>query len=286
MAQSRRTGGNAARSIPVIDLTLSDIMLERQQCLESDAIMAQELQNKFDAEWRLHVEEATSDVGLFDVLRSHRERIRDFLQENWKADKAVKVKDIQENPHSLPGQPLYNRFVEAWQRVADQTVQCVFHGTPEKNISQICRDGLDPKRRSGQAYGPGEYFSRTATIPLGYVKGGRKLIVFAVLMDNSGLTENLKNLVVINKPEHQLPLFVVSFQTRKGTSMQKLNDAAMKELDETSRAATSRRSRPSTIPRARGYAPNFIIPPRPKKKKKTTRKKKKTKKKKRATGNT
>lgn len=43
--------------------------------------------------------------------------------------------------------------------------QLVFHGTPERNIQSICRQGLDPKRRAGQAYGPGEYFGGVSASP-------------------------------------------------------------------------------------------------------------------------
>ena len=50
--------------------------------------------------------------------------------------------------------------------------------------------GLDPKRRAGQAHGPGEYFAGAghSQISVAYCKGGRKMIVFAVLVDRSGLT--------------------------------------------------------------------------------------------------
>ena len=37
------------------------------------------------------------------------------------------------------------------------------------------------------------------------------MIVFAVLVDRSGLTCDKGSIVVVNKPEHQLPLFVLTF---------------------------------------------------------------------------
>ena len=36
----------------------------------------------------------------------------------------------------------------------------------------------------------------------------------AVLMDNSGLTKRQNGIVVINRPEHQLPMFVLDFEQR------------------------------------------------------------------------
>ena len=38
------------------------------------------------------------------------------------------------------------------------------------------------------------------------------MIVFAVLMDQSGLTKRAGGIVVVNKTEHQLPMFVITFE--------------------------------------------------------------------------
>ena len=99
---------------------------------------------------------AVDDSGLLDVLADQRKSIRSWLATNASG---LHIVACDANPHSMPGKPLYNRFVESWQRVPDQTVKLCFHGTAEANIDAICRDGLDPKRRAGQAYGPGEYLS-------------------------------------------------------------------------------------------------------------------------------
>ena len=67
-------------------------------------------------------------------------------------------------------------------------MNCIFLFVAEANIDAICQAGLDPKRRAGQAYGAGEYFATNAATSLAYCKGGRKMLVFAVLTDVSGLT--------------------------------------------------------------------------------------------------
>lgn len=194
----------------------------------------------------------TGDDDVFDVLSVHRNEIRSFLSTNWKSERLGEIVEIKENPYSKPGQPLYERFLRAWQLVEDTTVQCVFHGTAECNIDPICRTGLDPKRRKGQAFGRGEYFATSATIPLAYVKGGRKLLVFAVLMDKSGLRRRAGNIVVIKKKEHQLPLFVVTFKKRRGVNSQHLVAAADVELSDARAEVTKRRQgrvlRRSSVP--------------------------------------
>ena len=39
---------------------------------------------------------------------------------------------------------------------------------------------------------------------LGYCRGGRKMLVFAVLTDRSGVTVDGPGVVVVHRPEHQL----------------------------------------------------------------------------------
>ena len=153
---------------------------------------------------------APSPEGLLDVLADQRRNIRAWLATHARG---LRVVHVEENRHARPGQPLYNRFVTAWERVQDQTVKLVFHGTAEANIGAILRNGLDPRRRSGQAHGPGEYFAgeKNSAISVAYCRGGKKMLVFAVLVDRSGLTKDSPQIVVINKPEHQLPLFVLTF---------------------------------------------------------------------------
>ena len=91
---------------------------------------------------------------------------------------------------------------------------CVLaHTARQANIAQICQHGLDPQKRgvNGQALGKGEYFAEQPILSLPYCKGGTKMLVFAVLMDRSGLTNREQGIVVVHKSEHQLPMFVLTF---------------------------------------------------------------------------
>lgn len=58
----------------------------------------------------------------------------------------------------------------------DSELAIVFHGTPEKNVSTILKDGLDPKKRRGQAHGPGEYFGRDPSVSLSYCYERRRMV--------------------------------------------------------------------------------------------------------------
>lgn len=61
----------------------------------------------------------------------------------------------------------------------------VFHGTSKHNISAILQNGLDPQRRKGQAYGPGEYFSKNPAVSVGYCHGGLEMLVFVVALPST-----------------------------------------------------------------------------------------------------
>lgn len=106
------------------------------------------------------------------------------------------------------------------RRVGAGAVQTHAHGFPRHRRGEcrrhLPRDGLDPNWRSGQAMGPGEYFGEQATTSLTYCKGGRKMLVFLVLLDPSGVTATGQGVTVIHKPEFQLPIAVVTFEPPSG----------------------------------------------------------------------
>jgi len=216
-ALSAPSRGASASAVEVIDLT-------------SDAALTEQLNDFIDLtqERFQRPRPGPPDLSGLDVLAEQRAGVRAFLR----AKAAVlHVEQIEENPHSRPGAPLFTRFIQAWASAADTRVQLCFHGTAEANVDAICRDGLDPRRRAGQALvrapppasrpphprqGPGEYFATQADVSVAYCRGGRKMLVFAVLMDASGLTQQRGaercGVIVCHKPEHQLPLFVVTFK--------------------------------------------------------------------------
>ena len=65
---------------------------------------------------------------------------------------------FEPNLYATAGNAIYDRFVEACKSLPDiATIAIAFHGTYEYKIPHILREGLDPEKRNGQAYGPGEY---------------------------------------------------------------------------------------------------------------------------------
>lgn len=191
-----------ARAVtPMIPFQRTLRQIRQQQRLDEE--LARALQAMEDEE--NHV--AVAPEATYDVLQWHRQNIHETIKTQAAG---IQIVSIEENPHAKVGTTLYNRFVEAWQLVQDQTVELVFHGTAEANVEAICEHGLDPSKRSGQSLGPGEYFAKLAAMSIPYCRMGKKMLVVAVLVDKTGLTANNDNVLVIHKPEHQLPLFVIT----------------------------------------------------------------------------
>ena len=54
------------------------------------------------------------------------------------------------------------------------------------------------------------YFGKNFFTSLVYCTG-KCILVFAILRDPSGITTETKDVIVVHKPEHQIPLFTVRF---------------------------------------------------------------------------
>ncbi|CAF1411727.1 unnamed protein product [Adineta ricciae] len=98
-----------------------------------------------------------------------------------------------------------------------------FHGTAATAIKPICTDGFDPKRRSGQACGPGEYFGVTAAISHGYCRPlspqGPYSMIIAFLLNCPQLSTRAGFCHVMNNPidwsaAYNAPVVVVSYGTQ------------------------------------------------------------------------
>ena len=123
-----------------------------------------------------------------DILASQRRTLEDWAHKQFEAS-GCKVQNIRHNPKSYPGENLYEAFAAGYKLARNtKSIELKFHGTPESNVDSIMENGLDPLKRNGQAYGEGEYFGGVPHDSIGYCRGGNKMLIFAVLMDDSGLT--------------------------------------------------------------------------------------------------
>ena len=80
-----------------------------------------------------------------------------------------------------------------------------YHGTSaEHKVGLICHDGWDPKFRSGQAYGKGEYFTKAGGESYSisnYAKATQKIILAVILGNDNPLHWSSKNpFFVVNNP--------------------------------------------------------------------------------------
>ena len=198
-------GGAASATGVLVDLSMdTPIIIDFSGCIdltgegtESYNLLSAGLQSAFDNATFQSTAEDCLVVGekkQEDVCWKQRRDVHEFLK---RAAGQLQVEQVEPNPHARPGEPLYERFRAALAKVEDKTIKLVFHGTPEKNVAAILQDGLDPGRRRGQVYGAGEYFGTDAGTSLSYVQGGRSMIIFAVLLDATGITHHQENGAVV-----------------------------------------------------------------------------------------
>jgi hypothetical protein len=127
--------------------------------------------------------ESIAHAGLScDSLRQHSGTVASFIEkifarcdqfarDNWTADVAP-ITDIHLNPGLMSGCPSMLRFAACAQEedgpLDPDKLTLAFHGSHDHVLPNICHDGFDPHRRSGQAYGAGEYFGTNLKTSLGY----------------------------------------------------------------------------------------------------------------------
>ena len=107
---------------------------------------------------------------------------------------------------------LGTKTLESLDVVNDVTF--AFHGT--SHLQDVCCDGWNVKLRSGQSFGPGEYFSKEKDESLKYANSGshpKSLIVVAILTDK--ISPSQQHVVVTNAQNNDeayvLPLIVITF---------------------------------------------------------------------------
>ena len=136
------------------------------------------------------------------------------VEEFLKKFENLKVTKIEENPHAKPGGKLFKRFKQQWDSLpkGQRTTCLAFHGTADTNISSICQDGYDSKKRRRQLHGPGEYFAQIPDIAMSYCKGGKRMLLNELLLGENGIHHTMHdNIVVMKNPAHDLPRFVITF---------------------------------------------------------------------------
>ena len=163
-----------------------------------------------------------TDLDLLEEERSPR-YLRNFLI-TYARD--LPVTHVEPNKHAAYGKELYKRFEESYYRLKSEMgnlrTKLVFHGTHSDNIGSILHFGLDDARRGihGQVHGKGEYFAEKAKDSMMYCRGGTKMLVFAILVDESAKPEpnpkrhcdsRAMGIYVVNNLGFQLPLFTLTF---------------------------------------------------------------------------
>ncbi|CAF2702150.1 unnamed protein product [Rotaria sp. Silwood2] len=98
---------------------------------------------------------------------------REFLTQLFEAAKKFVQDDGPTDSQMVPiGQIDENPYLEKQYKSLKRVF--AYHGTVSQAMVPICQIGFDPKRRSGQVHGPGEYFGVVAKMSHGYSQRSRK----------------------------------------------------------------------------------------------------------------
>jgi len=137
------------------------------------------------------------------------------LGEKWaRANLAsvYKVNNWYNNPglknSACPSRTKYEGGVTATGFTDCSSVCFGWHGTKTNAAAVgISWDNLDPRKRSGQVYGPGEYFSLDSSTSASYASSTEMLLVFAILDDPKVLNKCKHH--VLNNPKSGNPMYCV-----------------------------------------------------------------------------
>ncbi|CAM4805317.1 unnamed protein product [Rotaria magnacalcarata] len=153
---------------------------------------------------------------------------RKFVKDNWPFDPTVQpIGRIDENPYLRKEYKSLSRFYEGNEILGYSSPPDLakgffaYHGSPLDAIDSICQTGFDPKRRSGQAYGRGEYFGVTARVSHGYChKGGSQTgfsqMIIAFIFRCTQVTTKENFCYVVDNPvdweyTFNLPVLLVTY---------------------------------------------------------------------------
>ena len=174
----------------------------------------------------LHANENCIDfkqcLKRFDKIRELISDGTTWVKQKWELPQII---EIATNPYlGIPDSPIRRLFDLGIQKlgISDASLKSGFlgwHGTSESSIDSICKNGFDPTRRSGQAYGTGEYFGLTSGISYNYCRNGNFMIVAFILKGpHVKLIEKLCHIVenpIDKSLTYCLPLLIVNFGVKK-----------------------------------------------------------------------
>ncbi|KAL7716349.1 RBR-type E3 ubiquitin transferase [Entamoeba marina] len=108
---------------------------------------------------------------------------------------------------------------QKWKFKAEEFGLFLYHGTSKESIEKIRATGFDPSRRSGQAYGRGEYFSRKPDISKGYCSNNSNQMILNYILKKESEIKMVSegDIVVVDNPigwenSYCLPLLVITLK--------------------------------------------------------------------------
>jgi len=162
---------------------------------------------RLEKEWNEYKKKILNKSFGENVLQNlHKHAIDKIISDN---SSQVTISSYTENKF-LIGSHIFGRWLSELRKL-ESTKQhlytsIVFHGTPEANCDSILCNSLDSNKRIRQVMGPGEYFGKNIETSLSYCQNDKKMLIFAVINKQDGITTENQNLIVIHNTSYQLPI--------------------------------------------------------------------------------
>lgn len=162
------------------------------------------------------VKKKFNGVDLPNIIQ----KAKKFIEDEWDSIQLGRPKRIEINPGLIANCPSMQKFCSAVLLLGENVLSngfCAWHGTnSEGGVIGICYDGFDPSRRSGQAYGPGEYFGQASTASHSYAGNSNRMIVTFILKVPQVSTQG-NFCYIVNNPKDfklsfNLPVIVLNYK--------------------------------------------------------------------------
>lgn len=167
------------------------------------------------SEYQEEVKKKLFGVDLPKIIQNAKK----FVAEKWDFIQLGQLSRSEVNPGLESNCSSMIKFCEAIKPLGENFLKNGFyawHGTGTENgVVGICHDGFDPSRRSGQVYGPGEYFGQTPAISHSYAGNSNRMIVtFIIKVPEVSKQSNF--CYVVNNPKdfslaYNLPVMVLNY---------------------------------------------------------------------------
>jgi len=169
-------------------------------------------------------------------------KAKKFVLQNYSnTQHKLQTHTLRINSELLKGCPVGIKFLNALkklkldpndpEKIFAKGIPFGWHGTKtDQNLTSIAHENLDPTRRYGQVFGPGEYCAQDPAVATGYWGNTNTLILFFILKSNF-YTINTHHIVNNPSPNemYMVPILIATFNNQVPINFECKNRSSQKK---------------------------------------------------------